>query len=53
MNRSLVGSTVRRVVIPVVRIQLIKNEIKEDFPDLCKIVDQCEKHFPVVYFLSN
>ena len=34
------------------RIQLIKNEIKEDFPDLCKIVDQCEKHSPVVYFLS-
>ena len=34
------------------RIQLIKNEIKEDFPDLCKIADQCEKHSPVVYFLS-
>jgi hypothetical protein len=34
-----------------VRIQLIKNEIK-DFPDLCKIADQCEKHSPVVYFLS-
>ena len=34
------------------RIQLIKNEIREDFPDLCKIADQCEKHSPVVYFLS-